>query len=73
MATNTFTYVSKPDVPEPCPTCCGQGGWKEYDAEENPFFDPCPDCLMNHKCPRCGALHLETWGGTFCYACHWGL
>lgn len=46
------------DWPNACNRCDGWGGWGGFDFYEDDTgysdFDPCPECLEEGRCPRCG-------------------
>lgn len=47
-----------------CGRCEGWGGFPWYDSDTgHQDYDPCPDCLEQGKCPRCGyaVITEEEW------------
>jgi hypothetical protein len=49
--------------PDACTRCGGWGGFPWYDHDTGlQDYDPCPQCLMEGKCPRCkGGVIAETY------------
>ena len=63
--------------PDHCPRCGGWGGHTWYDSDTGlQDYDPCPECVEQGKCPRCGGgIIAETYwdAGHFavCDNCSW--
>jgi hypothetical protein len=77
---DVYNYVT--DWPNHCHNCAGWGGF-EYQYDPSAYgmslgymteFDPCPECLEQGVCPRCGkeVWDEDDWDGlVICPECGW--